>query len=154
NFLRRAHRQGWTRPCTGSRRVAYFVDTFANYNDPQLAEAVVTVLHHSGVEVFVPPDQRGSGMAPLAYGDVETARERAGHNLRIFADLARQGYAIICSEPTAAVMLKSDYPRLVDDPDAQLVSNQVVEFTSFLWGLHHQGKLPTGFERLDLSIGH
>ena len=63
---------------------------------------VVAVLHHNGIEVYVPPKQRGCGMAPLAYGDVESAREAAAHNLRLLAEPAREGYAIVCSEPTAA----------------------------------------------------
>src|SRR5439155_15549276 len=115
SFLRRAARRGWTRPPRGRRpRVAYFVDVFANYNDPQIAEAAVAVLHHNGIEVYVPPGQRGCGMAPLAYGDVETAREVAQHNVRIFAELARDGYTIVCSEPTAALMLRHDYLDLLD----------------------------------------
>src|SRR5207248_6092131 len=101
SFLRRARRRGWTRkPRSARPRVAYCVDTFANYNDPLIAEAVVAVLHHNGIEVYVPPGQAGSGMAPLTYGDVETARETAEHNLRILADLAREGFPILCSEPT------------------------------------------------------
>jgi FAD/FMN-containing dehydrogenase/Fe-S oxidoreductase len=155
SFLRRAARRGWTRRPRGRRpRVAYFVDIFANYNDPQLAEAVVAVLHHNGLEVYVPPDQRGCGMAPLAYGDVEAAREVAEHNLRILADLAREGYVILCSEPTAALMLRHDYPDLVDDPDVQLVADHVNELTSFLWRLHIQGRLRTEFQPLELSIAH
>ncbi|HKB40302.1 MAG TPA: FAD-linked oxidase C-terminal domain-containing protein, partial [Gemmataceae bacterium] len=79
SFLHRAARRGWTRLPSGQRpgngpRIAYFVDVFANYNDPLIAEAVVAVLHHNGIEVYVPPGQRGCGMAPLAYGDVEAAR--------------------------------------------------------------------------------
>ena len=154
SFLRRAARRGWTRPCSGPNRVAYFVDTFANYNDPQIAEATVHVLQHNGVEVFVPPGQRGCGMAPLAYGDVDTAREVAEHNLRILADAARQGYPIVCSEPTAALMLKHDYPQLIDDPDAELVASHIVELTAFLSELSTQGKLRTDFQRLDFSVGH
>jgi FAD/FMN-containing dehydrogenase/Fe-S oxidoreductase len=156
SFLRRAERRGWTRRLRGRSRprVAYFVDVFANYNDPQLAEAVVAILHHNGVEVYVPPGQRGCGMAALAYGDVETAREAAEHNLRIFADLAREGYPIICSEPTAALMVQQDYISLVEGPDARLVADQVVELTSFLWGLHQQGRLRTDFQRLELALGH
>jgi Fe-S oxidoreductase len=155
SFLRRAARRGWTRRPRGRRpRVAYFVDIFANYNDPQIAEAAVAVLHHNGVEVYVPPDQRGCGMAPLAYGDVETAREVAQHNLLILADLAREGYAILCSEPTAALMLRHDYVDLLDDPDARLVAEHVSELTSFLWDLHLRGQLRTDFQRLELSVGH
>jgi FAD/FMN-containing dehydrogenase/Fe-S oxidoreductase len=155
SFLRRARRRGWTRrPRSERPRVAYFVDVFANYNDPQLAEAVVSVLHHNGIEVYVPRGQAGCGIAPLAQGDVETARETAQCNLRVFADLARDGYSILCSEPTAALMLKQDYLLLLADPDAQLVADRTVELTAFLWDLHRQGRLRTDFQSLAVSVGH
>ena len=135
-------------------RVAYFVDVFANYNDPLIAQATVAVLRHNGVEVFVPPGQVGCGMASLAQGDVETAREFAQVNLRTFAELARDGYRIVCSEPTAALMLQQDYLNLIHDFDAQLVAEQTVELTTFLWELYEQGRLKTDFQPLDASVGH
>jgi len=154
-FLRQAWQRGWTRkPRSDRPRVAYFVDVFANYNDPSIGEAVVAVLHHNGIEVYVPPGQKGCGMAPLAHGDVETARETLQSNVRVLADLAREGYPILCSEPTAALMLRHDALDLLDDPDVRLVAGQTVEFTGFLWGLHQQGRLQTDFHRLDASIGH
>jgi Fe-S oxidoreductase len=155
SFVRRARRHGWTRkPRSARPRVAYFVDLFANYNDPTIAEAVVAVLHHNGIEVYVPPGQIGSGMAPLAAGDVETARESLQHNLRVLADLAREGFPILCSEPTAAVMFRHDALDLLDDADAALVAAQTVEFTAFVWDLHQQGLLRKDFQPLDLGIGH
>ncbi|MFQ3649990.1 MAG: FAD-binding protein [Gemmataceae bacterium] len=155
SFMRLAHRRGWTRQPTGKRpRVAYFVDIFANYNDPLLAECVVEVLHHNGVEVYVPPGQVGCGMAPLAYGDADTAREAVRRNLRIFADLAREGTTIVCSEPTAALMLKQDALLLIDDADALLVASQTIEWTSFLAQLLAQGRLRTDFTPLRATIGH
>jgi FAD/FMN-containing dehydrogenase/Fe-S oxidoreductase len=155
NFLRIAHRRGWTRkPRSARPRVAYFVDVFANYNDPLLGESVVAVLHHNGIEVYVPPGQVGCGMAALAYGDVETARESVEHNLRIFAELAREGFPILCSEPTAALMLRHDALDLIDDSDAQLVAAQVVEFTAFLDDLHREGRLRLDFSPLEAAIGH
>jgi Fe-S oxidoreductase len=162
NFLRRAVRHRWTQPPVGSSRrgrpVAYFVDVFANYNDPTIAEAVVAVLHHNGVEVYVPPGQCGCGMAPLAYGDVEQARKTVRRNLSILADLAREGYLILCSEPTAALMLKQDALDLLpagdERTDAELVARQTVEWTEFTWDLLQQGRLRTDFQRLELSVGH
>ncbi len=155
SFLRRARRRGWTRkPRAGRPCVAYFVDVFANYNDPTIAEAVVAVLHHNGVEVYVPPGQVGCGMAPLAHGDVETAREVVQTNLRILADLAREGFPILCSEPTAAVMFRTDAVDLFDDTDARLVAEKTVEFTAFLGDLHRAGRLRTDFAPLDLAVGH
>jgi FAD/FMN-containing dehydrogenase/Fe-S oxidoreductase len=155
SFMRQARQRGWTRkPRSSRRRVAYFVDVFANYNDPSIGEAVVAVLHHNGIEVYVPEGQKGCGMAPLAHGDVETARETLQSNLRVLADLAREGYPILCSEPTAALMLRQDALDLLDDPDVHLVASQTVEFTAFLWDLYQQGRLRTDFQKLEASIGH
>jgi len=174
-FLRRARRQGLTRLDGGrrkaeggtggsdppspfslpaSRRVAYFVDTFANYNDPLIGEATVAVLRYHGFDVHVPRKQRGSGMAALSYGDVETAREAAAYNVRALAGLVRDGYTVVCSEPTAALALTQEYPALLDDPDARLVADHTAELTSLLWGLHEAGALRTGFRDLPVGIGH
>jgi FAD/FMN-containing dehydrogenase/Fe-S oxidoreductase len=155
SFLKRARRRGWTRrPRPGRARVAYFVDVFANYNDPTIAEAVVAVLHHNDVEVYVPPGQLGCGMAPLAHGDVELARETLQYNLRLLAEPAREGYAVLCSEPTAALLFRHDALDLLDDPDARLVAEHVVEATAYLGDLHRAGRLRTDFQPLELSLGH
>jgi Fe-S oxidoreductase len=159
SFLRRARRQGLTRrrprdAADGRPCVAYFVDTFANHNDPQIAEATVAVLRHNGFDVYVPEGQRGSGMAALAHGDLEAAREIAQQNLRALAEAAREGWPIVCSEPTAALMLRQDYLDLIDDPDAKLVAERTVELTAFLWDLHQHGRLRTDFRPLGLSLGH
>ncbi len=155
SFLRRAARRGWTQPPGPKRpRVAYFVDVYANYNDPLIGEAVVAVLQHHGIEVYVPPGQTGCGIAPLAYGDVDAAREAARRNVRVFVDLVRQGYRVVCSEPSAALMLRHDYLDLLDDADARTVAGATVEFTTFLEELRAQGRLRTDFRRLDLALGH
>lgn len=155
NFLRRAHRHGWTRkPTTSGPRVAFFVDQFATYNDPTIAEAVVAVLHHNGVEVYVPPRQLSCGMAPLAVGDLDTARENVEVNLRELADLVREGFPILCVEPSAALMFRNDARVLVPGPDAELIAEATVEFTSYLWRLHEQGRLRTDFNPLALALGH
>ena len=52
----------------------YFVDTYANYHDTQLAEALVAVMEHNGVAVYVAPGQTQSGMAMISVGVVDRAR--------------------------------------------------------------------------------
>jgi Fe-S oxidoreductase len=76
------------------------------------------------------------------------------HNLRLFADLAREDMPILCAEPTAALMLRHDALDLLDDPDVKLVAERTVEFTDFLWELYQQGALRTDFRPLDLALGH
>src|SRR6185295_9824144 len=66
-FLQLAQRRGWTRVPPPSRlRVALFVDLYANYFDPQIAEAAALVLWHQGFDVYVPPGQGSSGIEALA----------------------------------------------------------------------------------------
>jgi Fe-S oxidoreductase len=155
SFLRRAKRRGWTCRPDGARPwLAYFPDLYANYFDPQIGEAAVLVLRHHGYDVYVPPQQTGSGIEALAQGDIETARENARRNLRALADLAREGIPIVCSEPSAAVMLRQDYLDLVDDRDARLVAERTVELTTFLGELHQGSKLRTDLQPLDFSVGH
>jgi Fe-S oxidoreductase len=159
NFVRRARGAGFTRKrgATGDRsspRAAYFVDVFANYNDPLIGEATVAVLRHHGVEVYVPPRQVGCGIAPLVQGDVEAAKEAALRNVRALADVVREGYRVVCSEPTAALMLSQDYLNLLDDADTAAVSANTTELTTFLWDLHAAGRLRTDFRPLGLTLGH
>ncbi len=78
----------------------------------------------------------------------------ATRNVRVLADLARAGYTIVCSEPTAALMLKQDYVDLVDDPDVVLIGQQTEELMAFLGKLHEQGRLRSDFQPLEVTIGH
>ncbi|MBA4063958.1 MAG: FAD-binding oxidoreductase [Isosphaera sp.] len=161
HFFRRARRSGLTAKPAGpvrdarrTARVAYFVDVFAAYNDPLVGEAAVRVLRHHGVEVYVPPRQVGCGVSALSVGDAETAREAAARNVRVLADLVREGYRVVCSEPTAALTLTEDYPDLLADPDAAAVAAATVELTAFLGELRAAGRLRTDFRPLDLTLGH
>jgi len=154
-FMAQAKRRGWTNRPNGARPIAvYFVDLYANYVEPQIAEATVAVLQHQGYDVYIPADQLGCGLEVLVHGDIETAREIALKNLRLLVDAARAGWPIVCSEPSAALMLKSDYLDLHPDDDARAVAEQTVELTQFLWRLHGEGRLRTDFQPLDISLGH
>jgi ferredoxin len=69
NFMRVAARRRLSRPTRRDvSKVLYFVDTYANYHDPQLAEALVAVLEHNAIAVFVHPAQKSSGMAMISLG--------------------------------------------------------------------------------------
>jgi FAD/FMN-containing dehydrogenase/Fe-S oxidoreductase len=157
NFMRRAARRRLTRPARrGKQQVLYFVDLFANYFDPQLAECLVAVLEHNGVGVYVHPDQKPAGMSSIALGALDHARLLAHHNTKILAEAVRQGYAVVASEPAAALCLKHEYPQLLggDDDDAKLVAENSSEACSFLWKMHTMGKLQLDFKPLHFTLGY
>ncbi len=155
-FTRRAARLGLTRarPQEPGPRVLYFVDVFANYYDQELAEAVVGVLRQAGVNVFIPTAQRDSGMPALVVGDVEHARELALANLRVLGNAVRDGYTIVCSEPTAALMLRQVYLKLTDDLDAALVAANTLDVGQYIAGLLARGQLPAPTVPLRAKIGY
>jgi Fe-S oxidoreductase len=155
SFLRSVNRGLLVRPFPSSEKpVVYFVDHFANYHDPELGRAFVAILKHNRISVHIPPNQHSSGMAMISAGDLESARELAGENIKALADFAREGSPIVCTEPAAAICLKHEYPKLIDHPDMEAVASRVVEAGDFLAQLHRQGRLKTDFRPLEFTVGY
>ncbi len=134
--------------------VVYFVDHYVNFHDPELGDAFLRVLEHHGISVVIPRHQVTSGMAMISAGDLDAARELAEINIGILGEYAREGKQIVCTEPTAAVCLKDEYPRLIDHPDAQLVADQTIDVGTYLQSLHAQGKLRTDLSPLAMTLGY
>ena len=156
SFLRNLPRRWSFRPRPGARPkpVVYFVDHFANHHDPELATALIRILEHNDIPVYVPRDQYPSGMAMITAGDLDSARRLAEWNLRELGELAREGHRIVCSEPSAVVCLQQEYPRLVNHPDAPAVAEQVIEAGTFLAELHATGQLSLDFQELEIVAGY
>lgn len=155
SFLQIAHRRRLDRPSRRSgNKVLYFVDQYANWHDTQLALALVAVLKHNGVAVYVHPHQVQSGMAAVSIGAVDIARKLAARNLAILADAVRQGYHIVATEPAAALCLKEEYLKLFDEEDARLVAENTSEACTYLWRLHQAGKLELDLRPLNATLGY
>ncbi len=121
-------------------KVAYFVDTYANYNDHELGFAVLSVLRHNDIEVIL-PKQRPAPLPAIVYGDVRVARRDLSYSVKHLAKAVRDGYKIVCSEPSAALCLKQELRHYVAGEDGELVSENTFELMSYLFGLLTQGKL-------------
>jgi len=121
-------------------KVAYFVDTYANFNDHELGYAVLDVLRHNGVEVIL-PKQRPAPVPAIVYGDVKLARRDLSYSVTHFAEAVRNGYKIVCSEPSAALCLKDELRHYISGEEAALVSQNTFELMNYLMTLREQGKL-------------
>jgi len=121
-------------------KVAYFVDTYANYNDHALGFDVLEVLRHNNIEVIL-PDQRPAPLPAMAYGDTKKARRDLKYNVEHLAQAVRDGYKIICSEPSAALALRQELRHFVGGEDAKLVSENTYELMNYLLELRSQNKL-------------
>ncbi|MBN1796765.1 MAG: anaerobic glycerol-3-phosphate dehydrogenase subunit C [Sedimentisphaerales bacterium] len=121
-------------------KVAYFVDSYANYNDHELGFAVLDVLIRNGVEVII-PKQRPAPLPAVCYGDRKKASRDLAFSVKHLAQAVRSGYKVLCSEPSAALCLKDEMKHFVWDDDAKLVSRNTVELMNFLLDLFKAGKI-------------
>ena len=135
-------------------KVVYFVDTYANFHDTQLADAFLQVLHHNGISVFVPPKQVASGMIDVSVGAADSARRLATKNVLLLVEAVRQGYTIVTTEPSAALCLRHEYLSLLDDDDARLVAANTEEACSYLWRLHQKGQLELDLKPINFVVGY
>ena len=114
------------------RKVAFFVDVYADYNRPDLGETAIELLRASGCSVGL-PKQKPSGYPYFAYGDLRRAREVARYNVGHLAPLARAGHDVVALEPTAVYALKLMYPKLLPgDEDALAVAERTFGFFDYL----------------------
>lgn len=154
-FWRHAAGRRWTKPSPhGGLKVAYFIDQYANYHDPDIGRALAEILQENGIGIYVPPSQAASGMSRITAGDAKGAKRVARRNVRLLADAVRNGYTIIATEPSAVLCLKHEYPNLLDDEDAHLVAEHSREACEFLWELHQGKRLSTDFETVDLTVAY
>lgn len=155
SFLRRAARRRLTRTIRrGGRKVAYFVDAYANYFDAGLGEALVAVLKRNGISVHVPQDQVQAGMPAIACGSLDHARRLARQNIAVLSEAVRQGYDIVATEPAAVLCLTHEYPQLIDDDDTRLVAAHASEACTYLWNLHTKGGLQLDFRPINATVGY
>ena len=135
------------------RAVVLFHGCAANYYEPHVAEAAISVLRRNGFETIVPP-QVCCGLPLLSNGLYSRARSRAASNLPTLADYARRGYRIVGTSTSCTHTLKAEYREMldVDDEEARLVAEATWDICEFLLELHDEGRLDTGFGRLDETL--
>lgn len=152
NTLRKQLR-GRTMP-SGDREVVYFLSCFGNFNEPEAEGlAVVEVLERNGFRVLI-PDVRCCGIARISAGAVEKARHDIEDNVSILAPYAEKGVPIVFTEPSCALALKTEYPRILGTPPATAVAAHCHDIHAFLLDLHRRGELNLDFRPIHRTLGY
>jgi glycerol-3-phosphate dehydrogenase subunit C len=133
--------------------VVLFHGCAANYYEPHVALAAIEVLRRNGFETIV-PEQVCCGLPRISNGLYASARGRARTNLGSLAEYARRGYRIVGTSTSCTHTLKAEYREMLDldDDDARAVSGATWDICEFLLDLHDDGRLDTGFGRIDATL--
>lgn len=117
-----------------NRRVAFFVGCHTDFYDTAVGEAAVTVLERNNVEVIAPP-YRCCGMPQLAIGDEVRAAESARRNIESWSRLVAEGYEVVTTCSTCALMLRQMYPELWPSEESRLLAAHSHDLFSYLHDL-------------------
>jgi len=133
------------------RRAAYYTGCFANYYDPEVARALVTVLERNGVEVLL-PGQKCCGMPMMAAKNMNGARGNARYNIASLSAVVEKGYDIVTSCPSCSLMIKREYLSLFDSAEARLVAEHLYYVDEYLMLISGQGGLDTKLREISASV--
>ncbi|MDD3270225.1 MAG: (Fe-S)-binding protein [Syntrophomonadaceae bacterium] len=124
-------------PARGEKKytVAYFLGCGTDLLNPQVARATVDVLTRNGCEVIIPKDMKCCGLPHIANGKIDTARQLAVHNIKIFGSY-EYDYIITdcasCSSALAHKNMKFLLGGLKIEDEAQAFSDKVMDLSIFL----------------------
>jgi len=93
-------------------RVAYFPGCLIDKMFPSVAQAVLKVMEHHGVGVYMPPNQACCGIPALSSGDTATFQKLVAHNLDIFEQGGYDYLVTACATCTSTI--RKLWPRMAD----------------------------------------
>jgi len=125
-------------PKIQNRKVAYFVGCHTDFYDTAVGKAAVTVLEQSGVEVIAPP-YRCCGMPQLAVGNKAGAEANARRNITTWSRLVADGYEVVTTCSTCALMLRQMYVELWPSEESRLLAAHSYDLFSYLAQLPDPG---------------
>jgi len=125
--------------------VVLFTTCSVNYNDPDTGRAAVEVLERSGVRVDL-CYERCCGMPFTDTGDLDAARRNAEKNVTDLLPYVEAGATIVAPGPSCSLMLKTEYPKLLANGDAERVAAGTQDLMEFIYNLARAKKLSRDFK--------
>ena len=138
----------------GTREVVFFLGCFANYNEPEgEGLAVIDVLEHNEIKVIL-PEFKCCGIARISSGAQDKILDDINYNISRLAAYTERGIPILFSEPSCALAVKCEYPRIINSEMAAKVADNCYDIHQYLMDLDNQGELKRDFNRIDMKVGY
>ena len=136
----------------GTHPVVLFGTCFTNYNRPELGKAALRVLRHNDCKVAC-PSLNCCGMPALDSGDLDLARSKARRNVELLLPWVDRGYTVAVVNPTCSLMIRQEYPELLDDPAnrtlavaAKKIADATRDVSEYLFELRKEGHFKEDFK--------
>jgi glycerol-3-phosphate dehydrogenase subunit C len=140
-------------PAEPAAKVAIFHTCFVNYYNPAPGRAAVAVLARNRCAI-ASPAQRCCGMPALDGGDIAFAQKLARANVAAMLPLVRQSYKIAAINPTCSLMMRREYPELLDSAEAREFAAAVADTHELLYALRREGKFDREFRTTPRKVAY
>jgi len=135
-----------------SGKVAIYATCYVNYNEPGIGHDLIEILKYNEIPTRLVEKEVCCGMPKLELGDLEAVEKLKNVNIPSLAKLAREGYAIIMSVPSCALMFKQELPLIFpNDKDIKLVAEATFDPFEYLMLRNRDRLLNTDFKQ---SLGN
>lgn len=131
---------------SSSRKVALFAGCLVNYQATDVGKATVQVLERNDVEITL-PDQSCCGMPSFDIGDTAAMMDAARRNVASLSAWIDRGYDVVIPVPSCSLMVKREYPNLIEGDNAKRVSERTYDVCEYLMRLKREGALAEDFTR-------
>ncbi len=128
-------------------RAVLFSTCLVDYHDPVAGRAAVEVLEHNGVEVAWPEGQGCCGMPRLDGGELDAAVAAARANVALLHPWVARGWEVVVPSPSCSLMLREEYPQLVDTAESRAVATATHDLCDYLVKLGRAGRIRKEFPR-------
>ena len=129
---------------TNDPNIALFATCSVDYNYPQVGVAAVQVLEHNGKRIAV-PNVVCCGLPALDGGDLDTAIRKIEQNVKTLLPLVRGGMPVVVLAPSCGLMMKSEWPQLVQTEECREVAKATMDVGEFLAKEKAAGRLDMQF---------
>ncbi len=135
----------------GPDGIVYFSDIFAAFIDTEISNAFFKVLKtlNIPVEIIAPSS---CGIVEYTYGNTKSVKKIASKNILSLLEYARDGKTILCTEPSAALMISKEYPTILATDNSRLISKKVQNATEFLLQIIREKK--PNLRPLKITVGY
>ena len=138
-------------PAHGRKAVIY-ATCFGNYNNPEIGVATQNVLARNGVETEV-VYPGCCGMPQLEQGDIGKVAEKARNVAAELRPWIDKGYDVIALVPSCALMLKFEWPLIVDgDENIQKLSEATHDVSEYIVGIAKKEGLADGLGTIEGGV--
>ncbi|MCP5031482.1 MAG: hypothetical protein GY939_06720 [Actinomycetia bacterium] len=129
--------------------VVLFQTCYVDHNEPEVGRDTVEVMQANDVAVTCEAGLQCCGMPAWESGDLDSLRKKAANNLDRLDAHVDAGKKVLAINPTCSMMLRQEYPTLVDEADrerAARLAEAVMDPSEFLWSIRTEDRFNTDFK--------